>query len=97
MLGGLAKRLRAAGHDAYYAGEGTDVSDGALTRKALREGRVLLTGDGGFLDRRPVRDGPQLVPRHVRLHLVHPLSLRSPYSSAFAAPSVSQGTRADRR
>ncbi len=57
MLGGLAKWLRASGYDAYYAREGTDVSDGALTAKALREGRVLLTSDGGFLERKPVRDG----------------------------------------
>ena len=57
MLGGLAKWLRAAGYDTYYASEGTDVSDGTLTRKALEEGRVLLSGDGGFLERRPVRDG----------------------------------------
>ena len=57
MLGGLAKWLRAAGYDAYYAREGTDVSDRTLTAKALREGRVLLTSDGGFLERKPVRDG----------------------------------------
>lgn len=57
MLGGLAKWLRAAGHDAYYAREGTDVSDRFLVRKALDEGRALLTSDGGFLERGPVRDG----------------------------------------
>jgi uncharacterized protein with PIN domain len=57
MLGGLAKWLRAAGYDTYYAREGTDVSDGSLTRKALEEKRVLLTSDGGFLERKPVRDG----------------------------------------
>jgi uncharacterized protein len=57
MLGGLAKWLRAAGYDTYYAREGTDVSDGSLTRKALDEGRILLTSDGGFLERGPVRDG----------------------------------------
>ncbi len=57
MLGGLAKWLRAAGHDTYYAREGTDVSDRSLTSKALEEGRVLLTSDGGFLERKPVRDG----------------------------------------
>jgi uncharacterized protein len=57
MLGGLAKWLRAAGYDTYYAREGTDVSDRSLTQKALEEGRVLLTSDGGFLERRPVRDG----------------------------------------
>jgi uncharacterized protein len=57
MLGGLAKWLRAAGYNAYYASEGTDVSDATLTRKALEESRVLLTSDGGFLERKPVRDG----------------------------------------
>ena len=57
MLGGLAKWLRAAGYDTYYAREGTDVSDKFLTRKALEEGRVLLTSDGGFLERKPVREG----------------------------------------
>jgi uncharacterized protein with PIN domain len=57
MLGGLAKWLRAAGYDTYYAREGTDVSDRSLTRKALEEGRVLLTSDGGFRQRKPVRDG----------------------------------------
>ena len=57
MLGGLAKWLRAAGYDAYYAKEGTDVSDRTLTAKALEEGRVLLTSDGGFLERKAVRDG----------------------------------------
>ena len=57
MLGGLAKWLRAAGYDAYFAREGTDVSDRTLTAKALQEGRVLLTSDRGFLERKPVRDG----------------------------------------
>ena len=57
MLGGLAKWLRAAGYDADYAREGTDISDRHLTRRALEEGRVLLTGDAGFLERKPVRDG----------------------------------------
>ena len=40
--------------------QGTDVSDGSLTAKALEEERgtrVLLTGDGGFLECKPVRDG----------------------------------------
>lgn len=57
MLGGLARWLRAAGYDAYYARQGTDTDDRALTEKALREGRVLLSGDRGFLERAPVRDG----------------------------------------
>lgn len=57
MLGGLAKWLRAAGHDAFYAQEGTDTSDAHLVRVAMEEGRVLLTSDRGFLERGPVRDG----------------------------------------
>ena len=61
MLGGLAKWLRAGGYDAYYAREGTDVSDRTLTAKALAERRVLLTSDGGFLERKPVRDGHSAV------------------------------------
>jgi uncharacterized protein len=56
MLGGLAKWLRAAGYDTYYAREGTDISDGYLVRRAIEEGRVLLTSDRGFLERKPVRD-----------------------------------------
>ena len=56
MLGGLAKWLRVAGYDAYYAHEGTDTSDAHLVRVAMGEGRVLLTSDRGFLERRPVRD-----------------------------------------
>jgi uncharacterized protein with PIN domain len=56
MLGGLAKWLRAAGYDTYYAREGTDTSDRFLVRMALDEERVLLTSDGGFLERKPVRD-----------------------------------------
>ena len=57
MLGGLAKWLRAAGYDTYFAREGTDVSDASLTRRALEEGRMLLSSDGGFLERKPVRNG----------------------------------------
>jgi len=60
MLEGLAKWLRAASYDTYYAHQGTDVSDGSLTAKALEEERgtrVLLTSDGAFLERKPVRDG----------------------------------------
>ncbi len=57
MLGALAKWLRAAGHDARYAREGTDVSDAHLVRVAMKEGRVLLTSDRGFLERKAIRDG----------------------------------------
>lgn len=57
MLGGLAKWLRAAGHDALYASEDVETDDRALVRLAMREDRALLTSDGGFLERAPVRDG----------------------------------------
>jgi uncharacterized protein with PIN domain len=57
MLGGLAKWLRAAGYDTYYAREGTDISDRSLTQRALVERRALLSSDVGFLERRPVRNG----------------------------------------
>lgn len=77
MLGGLAKWLRAAGHDAYYAREGTDTSDRFLTEKALEEERALLTSDGDFLERKPVRDGdvsfllvPQNLPVEEQLKFV---------------------------
>lgn len=54
MLGGLAKWLRAAGYDAACArGE----PDGEIVRRAMEEGRVILTCDGGFVERAPVRDG----------------------------------------
>jgi uncharacterized protein len=75
MLGGLAKWLRAAGYDTYYAREGTDVADGSLTRKALEEGRVLLTSDGGFLERKPVRDGSVVFLRIPHLPLEEQLRL----------------------
>ncbi len=69
MLGGLAKWLRAAGYDTYYAREGTEISDRSLTRRALEEGRVLLTSDSGFLERKPVRDGSVVVLRILHLPL----------------------------
>jgi hypothetical protein len=63
MLGGLARWLRAAGYDAALA-RGTD--DGALVARAGREGLLLLTSDGGILERNVVRSGAVptlLVPR----------------------------------
>ena len=42
-------------YDAYDAREGTDISDDSLVRIAIKEGRVLLTSDRGFLERKPVR------------------------------------------
>lgn len=57
MLGKLAKRLRAAGYDAIFAGDLPDTSDRSLVERAIVEGRILLTCDGGFSERAPVRDG----------------------------------------
>jgi uncharacterized protein with PIN domain len=57
MLGGLAKWLRAAGHDALYASEDTGTDDREILRLAIEEGRVLLTADKGFTERATVRDG----------------------------------------
>jgi uncharacterized protein len=75
MLGGLAKWLRAAGYDTYYAREGTEISDRSLTRRALEEGRVLLTSDSGFLERKLVRDGSVVVLRIPHLPLEEQLRL----------------------
>jgi uncharacterized protein len=75
MLGGLAKWLRAAGYDTYYAREGTDVSDRSLTTRALEEDRVLLTSDGGFLQRKPVREGSVVFLRVPHLPLEEQLRL----------------------
>ncbi len=75
MLGGLAKWLRAAGYDTYYALEGTEISDRSLTRRALEEGRTLLTSDSGFLERKPVRDGSVVFLRIPNLPLEEQLRL----------------------
>ena len=54
----------------------TDVSDRSLAEKALEEGRILLTSDGGFLERKPVRNGSlgfvkiPYLPLEVQLRLV---------------------------
>jgi hypothetical protein len=54
MLGGLARWLRAAGHDAELE-RGRD--DGELCDRARREGRLLLSSDQGVFDRNVVRCG----------------------------------------
>ncbi|MDK1032328.1 MAG: Mut7-C RNAse domain-containing protein [Planctomycetia bacterium] len=54
MLGGLARWLRAAGYDAAWE---AGIDDTALVRQALREGRVLLTSDGGIMKRGTVSTG----------------------------------------
>ena len=54
MLGGLARWLRAAGYDAYwqYGQEDADLIQLAQQKKA-----VLLTSDGGIMERNIVRNG----------------------------------------
>ena len=54
MLGGLARWLRAAGYDATFAPE---TEDGVLVRRAVEQGRILLSSDGGIFERNVVRDG----------------------------------------
>lgn len=54
MLGGLARWLRACGYDAAYE---YGIDDGVLVRRALREGRVLLSSDGPLFERTAIRDG----------------------------------------
>jgi uncharacterized protein len=56
-------------YDAYDAREGTDISDDSLVRIAIEEGRVLLTSDRGFLERKPVRgeEVPPLMVPHLPL------------------------------
>lgn len=51
MLGALARRLRAAGHDAALAEPGAP--DRELTRRAVAEGRTLLTRDRRLAVDRP--------------------------------------------
>jgi uncharacterized protein with PIN domain len=54
MLGGLARWLRAAGHDAWWR---PDVGDAELVRLARDEGRTLLSCDTGIFRYGVVRDG----------------------------------------
>lgn len=54
MLGGLARWLRAAGYDAAWR---SDFDDWEVIRQAQREGRMLLTCDGGIFRIGIVRDG----------------------------------------
>jgi uncharacterized protein with PIN domain len=85
MLGGLARWLRAAGHDTFWQ-EGID--DGELIRLARAEGRTVLSSDDDIFAYALVRDGvvPALfVPRGLGIQeqLVHvmrqlSLSLREP-------------------
>lgn len=54
MLGGLARWLRAAGYEASFD---VHIADGVLVRRAVEEGRVLLSSDGGIFERNVVRRG----------------------------------------
>jgi uncharacterized protein with PIN domain len=54
MLGGLARWLRAAGHDASWH-DGIDDAD--LVRLARAEGRTVLSSDGDVFEFAQVRDG----------------------------------------
>jgi hypothetical protein len=58
-LGGLARRLRLLGQDAAWS---ADAEDAELARRAVAEGRALLTQDRGLLKRRVLgRRGGALV------------------------------------
>ena len=54
MLGGLARWLRAAGYDSHwqYGQEGAE-----LIQLARQNGAVLLTSDGGIMQRKIIREG----------------------------------------
>ena len=53
MLGGLARWLRAAGYSAEFD---VHIEDGELVRKALDEGKVILTSDTGVMNRFAVEE-----------------------------------------
>jgi uncharacterized protein with PIN domain len=64
MLGGLARRLRAAGYEAAFE---HGIDDGDLVARAEQAGAVVLSSDRPLFDRRPVREGrvrALFVPRH---------------------------------
>ena len=54
MLGGLARWLRAAGYSAEFD---VHFTDGEIVRKAVAEGKVLLTSDSGIMQRYAVEEG----------------------------------------
>jgi len=54
MLGGLARWLRAAGHDAAFE-HGIDDAD--LIARAAAEGRTVLSCDGGLFERNVIAGG----------------------------------------
>lgn len=64
MLGGLARWLRAAGHDAAFE---PHIADGDLVARAIASGEVLLSSDAPLFERRPIAEGAVralFVPRH---------------------------------
>lgn len=54
MLGGLARWLRAAGYSADFD---VHFADGEIVRKALVQGKVLVTSDSGIMQRYAVGEG----------------------------------------
>lgn len=54
MCGGLARWLRALGHDAFYR-EGID--DAELVSLARREHRIVISSDGKMFERRAIAGG----------------------------------------
>lgn len=67
MCGGLARWLRALGHDTFYR-EGID--DAELVEVAGHEGRLLVSSDGKLFERRPIAGGEVrslMLPRGMKL------------------------------
>ncbi|MFP4355654.1 MAG: Mut7-C RNAse domain-containing protein [Phycisphaerae bacterium] len=54
MLGGLARWLRAMGHDAAYE---YGIDDADLVARAAAEDRMILTSDGPLLERNVITSG----------------------------------------
>jgi hypothetical protein len=67
MLKGLARWLRAFGYDATWR---YGIEDAVVVAHARDEGRILLTSDGGLMQRRAVKEG---APR--ALFIPHDLSV----------------------
>jgi len=67
MCGGVARWLRALGHEAAFD---ATIDDGALVELAKREGRILISSDSRLFERRLLRDGTirgLFLPRGLRL------------------------------
>lgn len=66
MCGGLARWLRALGHDTFYR---AGIDDAELVDVARREDRLLISSDGKMFERRLIVDGTVralLLPRGLR-------------------------------